>query len=282
MKRKLMLTLGLWLVPTIGIAADNDVGADAIQPTDSITPATAGTGPSGDPVLNGHAAAERVALLQEQNRLLEQHNTQLMIVLWSALAFAALVLVAFLGLVGFFTHRRLEQDKEALRGSLKSDIDEVRASTEKRISEWQARLKGEQEKWTVDVRESQQTVANSATESKVAPVVRRIQAVEHRLPEIELGQAIFEARSWARQSHVPDNELTSWLDVATKAAAMKDDFYALDYTLPEALSDIARLLASGAKFDAPHTTRCSELLQSLPSKFAEVVTSIRSRLASST
>jgi hypothetical protein len=61
-------------------------------------------------------------LLKEQNELLQRHNSELLQVITWSLTFAAVFLIGVLGLIGFFTTRRYDQEKEALRSHLEDRL----------------------------------------------------------------------------------------------------------------------------------------------------------------
>jgi len=215
---------------------------------------------------------EQITLLEAQNRLLREHNQSLLTTVHWALAFAAVFLIAVFGLMGYFTYRRYEQDKESLKNFLDSEITKIRAGFTDRLSEWKRKSADNLRKETEILKQSLNNIAESKSNEAISPVKTRINSLSRDLNYLQIGVIKLEAEDWKKKG-IKGNVVSCWFRIAQKGLSIKQDWIVSD-----ALNEMERLLKQGAKFSAAQVTEVTGFLQSLPPQFEALVKAIQSKI----
>ncbi len=213
-----------------------------------------------------------VGLLKQQNQLLERHNSELLqVVVWS-LTFAAVFLIGVLGLIGFFTIRRYDQEKEALKVHLEGQLATIAAASEARLTEKAESIKASQEATARELREGLSKQAESTAKVIVEPLSSQLKSVATQVNNLELDLVRQKAESWEAEK-VFANALRRWCEFVELANDMGHGWRVTD-----GLDQIQRLLRAGVKLDGQQTTEMHALLTSLPGEYEPLVTKIKKLL----
>lgn len=215
---------------------------------------------------------EQITLLEAKNRLLKEHYESLLRTTHWAIGFAAVFLIAVFGLMGYFTHRRYEQDKESLKNSIETEIAKARADFEGRLSEWESKSADKLQERTKSLEQSLEKIAKSASNAAVGPVENRIKSLSWDLTMLQIDVLKQEAENWKKED-VKGNVVRCWFRIAQKGWFIKQD-----WIVSEALGQIKLLFAEGAKFDVSQATELNAFLQSLPLQFEPLVKAIQSKI----
>jgi hypothetical protein len=220
------------------------------------------------PIANLRVQIARQETLQ---RPLKEQNQDLLNTVRRAIGLAPVFLVAVIGLIIYFTHRRYEKDKLLLMCIIKSEIAKIKSEIESQYSDLES-SDGLQLK-TKSLEQSIRNIAESITSEAIKPIDERIKSLmESRiLLQIELS-----ALQAGRQ--MDKGQLTSaircWFDVAQKAWSIN-----WKWRVTIALDRINYLLNKGAKITLTSTkTELGSFLQSLPPHFEPLVKAIQSKI----
>ena len=208
-------------------------------------------------------------MLKEQNELLQRHNNELLQVITWSLTFAAVFLIGVLGLIGFFTTRRYDQEKEALRSHLDGQVATTMAQVEGRLNEKAETFRTAQEASAKELREALRGEAENAASRAVNPLLVRAETAERRVAYLEIDFAREQAKMWD-DSKVPTNALRGWAKVVRLANGVD-----LNYVIAEGLDEIQRLLTAGTSVDAQDATKLHSILGTLPDEYQPVVIKIK-------
>lgn len=203
-------------------------------------------------------------ILRERNRLLEEHNNQLLQVTLWAIGFAAVFLLAVLGLIGFFTERRYQRDRNSLEQALDARVTKATADLMTKLAEGVNQLKA-----------AMGTRAEEAITAKLNPITKQLSNLSNSVAGLEVQLTEMEAKDWERKG-VLANALTSYLGCAKLARKVPDYD---DWKVSECLEKISQLLEKGGRFDATEVTEVTAFLKSLPPSYEPLVKKIQRKLA---
>lgn len=214
-----------------------------------------------------------IDLLEQRNTLLEAHNKALMQVLYWSLAFAAVFLLTFLGLVGYLTVRRYDQDKESLRSLIESGLSASEAHLDGKLAEWsrsfEVRIADEQK----ELRASLSKLAGQAAEESVRAISWRLESVTRDIASVEGALLRREAERWEEKG-IAANALRTWFEYAQHMHRVPGK----EWRVSQALEKLDSLLAEGARFDVISIPDVTRFLKSLPEDLEPFVVRIRTRL----
>ena len=137
---------------------------------------------------------KQIDLLEIQNRLLEEHNQRLLTTVHWALGFSAVFLLAVLGMTGYFTYRRYDQDKESLKTFLVGEVTKARTELEGRLYEWENKLTEKNREEFQSLTQSQDRIAMLAVNAAVEPLKSKIETLKRDFSSANI--EILELRAW--------------------------------------------------------------------------------------
>jgi len=215
----------------------------------------------------------RVQIAQQETfqRPLKEQNQDLLNTVRRAIGLAPLFLVAVIGLIIYFTHRRYEKDKLLLMCIIKSEIAKIKSEIESRYSDLES-SDGLQPK-TKSLEQSIRNIAESITSEAIKPIDERTKILMGSRLMLQMDISALQA-----QQHMDKGQLTNaircWIDVAQKAWAVE-----WNWRVAHALDRINYLLNKGAKITlASSKTELNAFLQSLPPQFKPLVKAIQSKI----
>lgn len=216
--------------------------------------------------------ALQVQLLKQQNALLMQHNTELLqVVLW-AIGFAAAFLLGFLGLFGYLTYRRYEQEKEALTTLLKGELATDVARLDARVSEKAQILETNQHENAKVALASMQQEAKRIVDGIVRPFDQRLRNLDQTLADLHLTVVEQDAEVWILRK-VPNNMIRAWFKY-TQMAKKSD----CDWQISKGLEKILEAFQTGAKFTGSDIATVTEFIAALPPKYDALAAKIKQAL----
>ena len=147
-------------------------------------------------------------LLKQQNELLQRHNSELLqVVLWS-LTFAAVFLIGVLGLIGFITTRRYDQEKEALRAHLEGQVAAAVARLETGLANKVETLRVAHEASAKALKEGLHKEAEVVAEQVLAPTSRRLSGLEDEVEDFSSSLRRWRQSSGKRRKFPPTQYAT--------------------------------------------------------------------------
>ena len=216
---------------------------------------------------------EQIALLESKNRLLEEKNRNFLNQMHRALSLAPMFVIAVIGLIFYFTHRRYEKDKFLLMCIIKSEIAKLRAEIESRYPDLEMKSKVGLQGKNKSLEQSIRNIADSIISDAIKPIDERTKSLmgSRILLEIELS-------ALQAERQMDKGQLTSaircWFDVAQKAWSIN-----WKWRVTIALDRINYLLNKGAKITLTSTkTELGSFLQSLPPHFEPLVKAIQAKI----
>jgi hypothetical protein len=213
----------------------------------------------------------QIAQREAQKLPLEEQNRDLLNTIRRAIGLAPLFLVAVIGLIIYFTHRRYEQDKLLLICVIKSEIAKIKSEIESRYSDLEPpdglQLKNK------SLERSIRNIVKSITSEAIKPIDERTKILMGSRLMLQMDISTLQA-----QQHMDKGQLTNaircWFDVAQKAWAVE-----WNWRVTIALDRINYLLNKGAKITlASSKTELNAFLQSLPPQFEPLVKAIQSKI----
>lgn len=208
--------------------------------------------------------SKQITLLDTQNTLLKEHNKDLLHTIQWALIFASAFLILFLGMVGYLSHRRYEQYKEILQKSLEGEVTKTRMGLE---TDFQQKMT------TIDPLIKK--IAQSVTNATIIPINDTISTLNYSIKILQIEVLTHEVDKWKREE-VQGNVLISWFRIAKVSASITHKN--LGYRTTEALDNINKLLNQGGKFHDAYFADVVAFLNTLPSEYEPLATSIRNKL----
>lgn len=216
---------------------------------------------------------EQIARQETQNRLLKEENQGLLNTLHRAVGFAPLFIIAIIGLVSYFTHRRYEQDKMLLMCIIKSEIAKVRAEFESRYSDFEKTATDALQEKTQYLEQSLANIAEAISSNSVKPVDERTKLLMGRMTVLQMEFSALEAEHLTNKGQL-SNAVRCWLDVAQKARVIN-----WKWRVAYAIDKINYLLDKGAKITLMSSKKeLTGFLQSLPPQFEPLVKAIQSKI----
>jgi hypothetical protein len=212
-----------------------------------------------------------IAVLKDQNRLLKEHNSSLLTTMQWSLGFAALFLLAFLGLVGFLTSGRYRRDKEALSSYLSGEVNTLKSEVTGDLNSWREKALRELEQRIRALEGSMGSLATAAAKEMVKPIDEKLLSIHKDVGILQYETSWRDAEDWEKKG-VLANALTYYADVARVAWSLGADFY---WKVSEALKEIGRLLKEGGTFDPEEARKLNLFLGKLPKSFDILVKGIR-------
>jgi hypothetical protein len=219
-------------------------------------------------------SSETVRLLKQQNQMLSEYNDKLLATVEWSLLFAAAFLLAFLGLVGYLTNRRSEQDKEALKSILEARVAETQSHLDVQIETVKGQLQKEQIASFGHLTESLEQLSTSAAQASVSPLQRHINTIGRDL--LILKRDVLRAQA---TQHERDNVLGNALTCYSEIARIGEELGAgWNWLVSDALKEMERLLVQGGSFHPDDTRKLSQFLRGLPPEYEPLVKGVLSRL----
>jgi len=255
-------------------------------PTPTIKPSENPSTPSPETsaLANPPNLTEQITLLEAQNRLLKEHYQSLMSVIQWALSFAAIFLLAILGLIGYFSYRRYENDKETLQNMIKNETLRLRADLSAGRTDWERAAASARTNWERTAADTQSKKLASiessiagrikeATAQATTPIMGRMQSLQFDLERLTIDVLGQEAEKWEREG-VAENAIRQHIKIAQKAHETGRGSYAWKVT--DALQDIVRLRSKFPSGTLALNLEADEIafLQSLPAHFGPLVQKI--------
>lgn len=221
--------------------------------------------------------------LKIRNETLEEHNSQLIRMFEWSLGFAALFLVTVLGLIGFFTYRRFETDKENLINVLNSEIIGLKLELEKLISRnlevYQLTIDDKLKDMTQDLETVAERVAKTITNpinSELSKFTSNFNAFKssttYDIKTLKINYRKAEAKVWEEKG-VWSNAIRAWKDVAEESWSLNNK-----WILADSLDSINNLLSNNVDLDAVDATDINYFLNKLPPEFSTVISKIKEKL----
>ena len=213
----------------------------------------------------------QIARQETLQRPLKEQNQELLNTVRRAIGLAPLFLVAVIGLIIYFTHRRYEKDKLLLMCIIKSEIAKMKSEIESRYSGLESsdglQLKSKSLEKTI------RNIAESITSEAIKPIDERTKLLMGSRLMLQMDISTLQA-----EQHMDKGQLTNaircWIDVAQKAWAVE-----WNWRVAHALDRINYLLNKGAKITlASSKTELNAFLQSLPPQFEPLVKAIQSKI----
>ena len=217
---------------------------------------------------------KQIGLLEMQNSLLKEHNQRLLTTVHWALGFAALFLLAVLGLISYFTYRRYEQETKSLKTLLAGEVQKARTEFEGRLSEWESKSKDKMQEQIKSLAQSQNKIARSAANTAVEPLGDRIKSLQRDFTYHHIDLLKLEAWKFRKQGNTNGAILCLYRAAKKAWFELKSEFI-----VSNTLEEIKSILDKGGKVVA--TTAMPEIhafLQSLPPEFEYLVKPILSKL----
>jgi len=216
---------------------------------------------------------EQIARQETQNRLLKEQNQDLLKTVRRAIGFAPLFIIAVIGLICYFTHRRYEHDKIMLICVIKSEVAKATAEFENLYSDLEKKSMDDLQEKTKSLEQSLRSIVESITSDAIKPIDERTKLLMGSRLMLQMEISALQA-----ERQMDKGQLTSaircWFDVAQKAWAIKWNWRAA-----LALDRINYLLNRGAKITLPSSkTELNAFLQSLPTHFEPLVKAIQSKI----
>ena len=203
----------------------------------------------------------------------ETQNQDLLNTLHRAIGFIPLFIIAVLGLISYFTHRRYEHDKMLLICVIKSEITKVRAGFEQRYSDFEKKMKDDLQKQTKSLEQSLRSIAESISSDAVKPIDERTKILMGSRIILQMEFSAIEAEQQMNKGQLI-NAIRCWFEVAQKAWAIN-----WKWRVAYALDKINYLLDKGAKITLQSSkTEWAAFLQSLPPQFEPLVKAIQSKI----
>ena len=203
----------------------------------------------------------------------ETQNQDLLNTLHRAIGFIPLFIIAVLGLISYFTHRRYEHDKMLLICVIKSEITKVRAGFEQRYSDFEKKMKDDLQKQTKSLEQSLRSIAESISSDAVKPIDERTKILMGSRIILQMEFSAIEAEQQMNKGQLT-NAIRCWFEVAQKAWAIN-----WKWRVAYALDKINYLLDKGAKITLQSSkTEWVAFLQSLPPQFEPLVKAIQSKI----
>lgn len=210
--------------------------------------------------------------MAEANRILEQHNRDLLATVQWAIGFAAAVVVAFLGLVGFVTNRRLDQEKQLLVSSMQQHAAEISERLSAEQSAWREATSRDILEREQGLTERLEKATKAVAEKAVASLRSKISSVEYETSVVQRELAQRQAAEWEAKG-VLANAVTSQFEIAKIGKRTAEQ-----WIVSESLHEIKRLLDKGAKFDPEEVREVTGFVDSLSSDYATLVSGIKAKL----
>ena len=216
---------------------------------------------------------EQIARHETQNRLLKEKKRGHLNTVRRAIGFVPLFIIAVIGLICYFTHRRYEHDKLLLICVIKSEIAKLRAEIESRYPDFEKKSTDDLQEKTKSLEQSLKSIAESIISDAIRPIDERTKSLmgSRILLQIELS-------ALQAERQMDKGQLTSaircWFDVAQKAWSIN-----WKWRVTIALDRINYLLNKGAKITLQSSkTELTAFLQSLPPQFEPLVKAIQSKI----
>jgi hypothetical protein len=218
--------------------------------------------------------ASQIELLNQQNELLRQYNRELLQVITWSLTFAAVFLIGVLGLIGYFTTRRYDQEKEALKSHLDGQVATAVAQAEARLADKADTIRVTMELNFKELREALHNEAESAAKSTIDPFFGRLQSIAKKVAILEIDFAEQQAKMWENQ-RVTSNAVRYWRRYTELANNME-----YEWMVTRGLDQIQRLLQAGTSpsLTGKDITDLHSFLTSLSAEYDPLVTKIKGLL----
>jgi len=209
----------------------------------------------------------QIARQETLQRPLKEQNQDLLNTVRRAIGLAPLFLVAVIGLIIYFTHRRYEKDKLLLMCIIKSKVAKIKSRYSDLESSDGLQIK------TTSLEQSIRNIAESITSEAIKPIDERTKLLMGSRLMLQMDISTLQA-----EQHMDKGQLTNaircWIDVAQKAWAVE-----WNWRVAHALDRINYLLNKGAKITlASSKTELNAFLQSLPPQFEPLVKAIQSKI----
>jgi len=189
------------------------------------------------------------------------------------IGFVPLFIIAAIGLVSYFTHRRYEHDKMLLICVIKSEIAKIRAELEQQYSDFEKKTQDNLKEKTKSLEQSLRSIAESVSFDVVKPIEERTKLLMGHRIILQIEFSTLEAEQHMNKGQLT-NAIRCWFDVAQKAWAIK-----WKWRVAFALDRINYLLEKGAKIPLQSSkTELTAFLQSLPPHFEPLVKAIQSKI----
>jgi hypothetical protein len=216
--------------------------------------------------------SERVLLLEQQNRLLSEHNDKMLLVTQWSLTFAATFLLVFLGLVGYLTNRRYEQDKETLQTMLGAKILEAQIQLDSTINRLKDDLQTAQNQSSKELKESLKDLATSTSKSLLSSLESRVKDLANDLLMFKYDVLLAQAEQFEEKKDYT-MALDRHFDIAKIAVKLN-----WEWMISNALKNIERFLALGGRFNPDEILELNRLLRNLSGEYEPLVKGVQARL----
>jgi len=216
---------------------------------------------------------EQITLLENKNRLLEEKNRNLLNQMYRALSLAPMFVIAVIGLIIYFTHRRYEKDKFLLMCIIKSEIAKLRAEIESQYPDLgmksKVSLRGESKSLEQSIRD----IADSIVSDAIKPIDERTKSLMGSRILLEIELSVLQAERQMDKGQIT-SAIRCWIDVAQKAWSIK-----WNWRVAFALDRVNYLLNKGAKITLQSSkAELTAFLQSLPPHFEPLVKAIQAKI----
>jgi len=216
---------------------------------------------------------EQLVRHETQNLPLKEKNRDILNTVRRAIRFVPLFIVAVIGLICYFTHRRYEHDKMVLICVIKSEIAKVRAGLEHRYSDFEKKSADNLQEKTKSLEQSLKSIAESISSDAVRPIDERTKLLAGNRLMLQMDISTLQAEQLMDKGQLT-NAIRCWFDVAQKAWSIK-----WNWRVAFALDRINYLLNKGTRITLTSSkTELNAFLQSLPPQFEPLVKAIQSKI----
>ena len=216
--------------------------------------------------------AEMIKLKAQVQQIVDYNDDFLSTILWS-LGFSSTFLLVFLGLIGYLTNHRYEQDKESLENRIQSFSKDIESSTQAELSEF----KVETQKLVLEKSDKLKTelkkISNESAQSISSPLESQIKELNRDLLLLEREFLKIEAKHY-EETGMYGNALNNHFEIAEIGFKVK-----YQWIVSQALEEIIRLLDIPSTFrNAEDVRKVTIFLQKLPPEYEALVNRITSKM----
>lgn len=229
----------------------------------------------GENKVNLSSNTEILIINARLQQIIEYNGDLLATVYWS-LGFASTFLLAFLGLVGYLTNRRYEQDKESLSAILTSQLSNIKTEFEGKTQSLSAELQTQQTSNKEDLNKFLDENIKTAQSTIITKIETQFnsQLSSLRSDSLRLKYDILEIEAKDHEARkVYINAFRAYFDMAKVSREI-----GWDWMTSGALESIMRIIDLGCKLSASDINHITVFLNNLPSNFELLIKKLKGKL----
>lgn len=215
---------------------------------------------------------EIIKLKAQIQQIVDYNDDFLSTIIWS-LSFSSTFLLVFLGLIGYFTNRRYEQDKESLENKLYTASKEIEANTQTQITIFKGETQSEILELADKLKTEIKTIADKSATDISSPIKNQLTQMHQEFLMLKVEFLLNKANE-SERNKIYGNALANHFEIARIGVKIGHNF-----RVSNALEEIVRLLNLPSSFrNADEVREVTEFLQKLPAEYETLVSRVKAKL----